>query len=303
MKGGAKVFITLVIISYSISIFGLTRQEVITEAEKYTQKPYGWEVQERNILDVKDHSGNTTTFPAVSGTDGYDDRGWKWDSKNEKWKYSTNYWPYEVGESYTGEAYAYGGKEWCKGNDTYTDFEKKIKQETPYINQKWIAGRQSSDSLPAGYNGYAGIDCSALVSKAWRSTRLGTSTIPKYCIEVAPCELKKGDALNWDGKGHVVLFADEKLPGTSGTITIIEAATWKYNESENTMRVVKETGVEFKVVDNNLWLKYKSYTGDPFEKHIPYSIFPQFSNELPKTVVTDKTPPISCKIEGSGTIY
>jgi hypothetical protein len=114
---------------------------------------------------------------------------------------------FELNQRVTGVAYDWGGM------DTIAAFDRKI-----------AAGQAAGSHQQQGVSQCtAGVDCSGLVSLAWRQTKkFGTSGIDEIA---APLQidvltgLQKGDALNRAGS-HIVLF-DSYNP--DGSINVYEA--------------------------------------------------------------------------------
>jgi len=178
MKRGLKFLLFLILFLPSIVLGKVrTRSDVINDAMVY--KDLFWTPRVDNLLDVKhcDVYADTTTYPdrMVPGSNGIDDRAEYLYKEGDKLKcgYSTNLWPFEVGNTYTGEAYAWGGRsiygEW--GFDSPDEFSSKINS-----TERWIAGARQEDVallpnitvMPDDYKGFAGMDCSGLVSyKLW----------------------------------------------------------------------------------------------------------------------------------------
>ena len=146
-----------------IDAYAKSREGVVDDAEKYITECRQWQVTQRNIRDEK--KWDETEQKLVDGSNGYDDRGETYDEieidgmLKKIWKYDTNLWPYQKDHYYDCEAYAYGEE------DIHTVFKEKVAGSGAYTNQKWIAGKRSSDpGEVSGYNGYAGLDCSGFIS-------------------------------------------------------------------------------------------------------------------------------------------
>lgn len=270
----------------SCEVLARTRTEVInqiTQANSYLN--CSWSVKSNNILDLKNHKDNLTMNPAPDGQDGIDDRAYSWDTTNSKWIISVSNWPFRVNDNVTGEAYTWG--QW----DTSTDFDSKVKKTT----EKWIAGKRDIDTLPTGYNGFTGLDCSGFVSRCLGiSNHKSTNELQAISRNITPNEVKKGDLLFMDG--HVVMVEDEML--TDGSVDIAHAGSWRYEKAEHIRRVISES-TDYDI-DNkgNLTLRYESTHSDI--QHFPYTPFPIFSNFNLSGIIYDNTPEMSVYIR-SGT--
>ncbi len=100
------------------------------------------------------------------------------------------------GKSYTGEAYFYGG------NDSTSSFLSKM-SGGGYVPRK-----------------DAGIDCSAFVSRCWKTSRHTTATIPGIAPKIDFEHLVMGDVVNIPYK-HVMMY---HYRATSGAYVVWEAA-------------------------------------------------------------------------------
>ena len=147
-----------------------TRSDVIRDAIFYSG--YKWSPSIDNLLDIKVCYDGIGIINDSDG-DGIDDRRQVYNSSTTKCDEDTSRWPFVVGNTYTGEAYAFGGRsiygEW--GFDSPDEFSSKIN-----LIERWIAGARQEDVallpnitvMPDDYKGFAGIDCSGLVSyKFW----------------------------------------------------------------------------------------------------------------------------------------
>ncbi len=99
------------------------------------------------------------------------------------------------GKKYTGEAYYFGG------NDSTSGFLSKMK--SGYVPRK-----------------NAGIDCSAFVSRCWKTTRHWTGSIPTIAPKISWDALVMGDCFNIP-KSHVMLY---HYRAASGAYVVWEAA-------------------------------------------------------------------------------
>jgi len=204
---------------------------------------HSWACNQRNLLDTDD--------------DGVDDRP---------------SWPFAAGGGYTGEAYAWGY--W----DKPSDFGANINTEAA----SWIAGKRDVDTLPFGYAGFTGLDCSGFASRVLGlSAHNSTEELQALSILVSTSNLKAGDLLFVPG--HVVVFADAALAGNS--VSIMHAVTWSYGVSQQVRRAISES-TEFRIEDGLLYLRSKSRPGDTWEdekvQHDLYSLFPQFQDITPE---------------------
>ena len=99
------------------------------------------------------------------------------------------------GKTYTGEAY------WFGGNDSTSSFLSKM--SSGYVPRK-----------------NAGIDCSAFVSRCWKTSRHWTGSIPEIAPKVSWEGLVKGDCFNIPSS-HVMLY---HYRAASGAYVVWEAA-------------------------------------------------------------------------------
>ena|SRR5581483_11142640 len=106
----------------------------------------------------------------------------------------------------TGVAYDWGG------DDDIAAFQAKL-------NRGFAAGSHQSEGNTSCT---AGIDCSGLVSRAWRQSKRGTAQLSQVAdpiVDDALTKMKPGDALNREGH-HVVLFESY---ASDGGINVYEA--------------------------------------------------------------------------------
>lgn len=203
-------------------LFGRTRQDVLDDAAEYAA--YAWTPTQRNLLDEYTYKYSTSTldWSIARSSDGVDDRAQQYTDRYGNVHYSVAgnpaWWPFFDGQQVTGEAYAWGGwndvAKW--GADTTSTFTTRR-----LSSLKWIAGgRAGADipysgktTMPLGYRGYTGIDCSGFVGNVLDISRfasdgykLNTSTLTNFAVSVTVAELKPGDMLNNPGD-HVALFA------------------------------------------------------------------------------------------------
>ncbi|MDI6641936.1 MAG: hypothetical protein QME68_06480, partial [Elusimicrobiota bacterium] len=282
--------------------FARIQNEIVTEAELY--KNFTWVPSTNNILDTKDHKNNLTIKPPPDGQDGIDDRRFSWDSEKNKWIELDKNWPFIVNSTYTGEAYAWfydPNNSDLGGVDTLTRFEQKITATT----EKWIAGSRSIDTIPSGYDGFAGVDCSGFITKLWHYNdpygHLGTGLLGDYCIEIELSKMKKGDIfvkppwLDPDNIGHAILFIDWIT--TAQKAKIIHSVSKRFTDGTHVRRIIDDVAT-IKVIDQKVYIN--EYGND--RRYIPYSPFPQFSNQTPahRTSIDTTRAPISCVLE-SGT--
>ncbi len=276
MSKGVKLFCWLLLLLNSAA-FARTRDEVLADAMVYRAFP--WTPTERNILDSY-NLFRDSYVPLASlqvSTDGIDDRFFKWNAQvtPPRWEYSESNWPFVVGSTVTGEAYAFG--HW----DTTGTFKSRL----GLTDKKWIAGRRGigsptyAEPVPAGYDGFSGLDCSGYLSELLGLSRHHyTTELKALALKISTADVKAGDWLfRVPTPAHVVLTGD-KLEG--GTVGIYHAGSWRYQVSEFAMRTVSESA-EYRIENDDLYLRYKSKSGDTWEleriEHEAYSPFPQFA--------------------------
>lgn len=126
-----------------------------------------------------------------------------WDFTKLTWVSPVTYDPpqndglvFHAGSTYTGEAY------WFGGNDSIPSFVDKMKHGG-YVPRKT-----------------AGIDCSAFVSRCWKTSRHTTATIPGIAAKVSWDHLVMGDCFNIESS-HVMLYHYRM---SSGAYVVWEAA-------------------------------------------------------------------------------
>lgn len=105
------------------------------------------------------------------------------------------YSDYQVGQTYTGMAYEWGG--W----DTTPLFLTNL------ANGLRAGSHSDNDCIPWGDPPWAtGEDCSGLVSRAWQLPyKHSTSMFPDICDTIPMDSLQPGDILDWPGH-HSVIF-------------------------------------------------------------------------------------------------
>lgn len=125
-----------------------------------------------------------------------------WDHTHLMWVSPVTYDPpqnsglvFHAGTTYTGEAY------WFGGNDSIPSFVSKM--HGGYVPRKT-----------------AGIDCSAFVSRCWKTSRHVTATIPDIAPKVSFDHLVMGDCFNIPSS-HVMLY---HYRASSGAYVVWEAA-------------------------------------------------------------------------------
>ena len=153
------LFISLLfvfIVSFTDVVYSRTRNDFVQSAQVYINTQ--WTCVKNNLLDLYDNetlpedtnfSFSLNLTSSTKRSDGIDDRKGNPSSDSR--------WPFNKDQTYTGMAYAYGGM------DTPSGFATKLAS-----SQKYIAGARDVDHrqhAPEGYAGYAGIDCSGLVSR------------------------------------------------------------------------------------------------------------------------------------------
>ncbi len=192
--------------------------------------------------------------------------------------------PFGIGNTYTGEAYVWGGFDRFGGNEQFGNGSWINKGLTfperilfPFCPGGYNTGPYGSPTAPTNL---AGIDCSGYVTRClgietsfhpYNTMSLWSSGI---ALVIDYSELKPGDILDNPGD-HVVLYASGELVGN-----------WHIYESSPP------------IVTFGSFL-YNSYN------YIPLSIFPQFSNPTPAAgeVVDDvQTLDICLEIKVSGTL-
>lgn len=268
-KNLIRVLITITLIILKINMEAKTRDEVIEEGFQYVN--FGWRVvSSSNILDIYTYNddGSSEYKP-----DNIDDRAQAhYDSQRKIWLYSKNgnrnWWPFEVGGTYTGEAYAWGL--W----DSVNEFSGKINS-----GEKWIAGRREEDLLPAGYRGFGGIDCSGFVSRVWG---LGgyyySGKLPSFSIMINKDKIKAGDILNKVGV-HSIIFK-EWISTENMTAKVIHATGWSIKNPTHMRRVVMDELQMAQKEDGNIYIYWpttkKEEPYDNWHLYNFYSAFPQF---------------------------
>lgn len=282
-KARFYIFVVGAVLFHPAQCFALTRNNVLDSAAAYAGM--GWVVGENNILDVYNHVNSTSPVP-MPGSDGRDDRAYTWDVKNSTWVYSTRNWPFEVCSTctYHGEAYAWGGwndvAKW--GADTTSTFTTRR-----LSSLKWIAGGRAGvdipysgkTTMPLGYRGYTGIDCSGFVGNVLEISRfasdgykLNTSTLTNYAVSVTVAELKPGDMLNNPG-AHVALFAG--WINKPFTARIIHASYKNFSKNQYEYHVTEDSAT---ITGSGVSKTLFARTADGY---YPFSFFPQFRWSAP----------------------
>jgi hypothetical protein len=196
----------------------LSGPQIVVEARKYLDQ--AWEYRP----------------PAAQGEMEQEDDGvyrWYVGTVDHKWVQPAHHRGLAAGAKLRGLAYNFGGV------DTPAAFSAKLKQGAP-------AGQlgdpinlpESRCDADAPFTATAGLDCSALLARAWRfdpcsggqrafSTRSFEKPHPAICP--APVRsfsaLKEGDAINFAGS-HVVIFLRTEAPdGASKMVRVIESAS------------------------------------------------------------------------------
>jgi hypothetical protein len=265
-----------------------TRQQVINDAASYAA--YSWTVGASNLLDTKTYIENGTAVPDISTNtpDGVDDRAQQYTDRYGNVHYSVAgnpaWWPFFDGDTVDGEAYAWGGwndvAKW--GADTTSTFTTRR-----LSSLKWIAGGRAGvdipysgkTTMPLGYRGYTGIDCSGFVGNvldisrfASDSYKLNTSTLTNYAVSVTVAELKPGDMLNNPGD-HVALFAG--WINKPYTAKIIHASYKNFFRNKYEYHVSTDIAT---VTGNDVGNTLLARTAD---NYYPFSFFPQFRWSAP----------------------
>jgi hypothetical protein len=273
MSQKLKLFFSFLLFGNTL-LFARTREEVIADGIVYSD--FSWSISQRNILDVFDQVNNSTV-PLTAlprGSDGIDDRFFTWNAKATppRWEYKKSNWPFVVGESVTGEAYAFGL--W----DTTTTYTTKLSANK-------IAGARANDTdansdriLDTGAEDrFTGIDCSGFVARVWgiTSTKIrdkpGTPTLAtnNYALLIATEDLKSGDILLRTG-AHVIVVNEIYI----SSVNVIHATPNKFSSGDKVQRVSTETIRIISSKRNSLELRDETYKGE--FKYSAYSAFPQF---------------------------
>src|SRR3989339_1769324 len=247
-----------------------TRSDFIDGLKPYVET--SWTCNANNLLDL--YINQTLPFDkfdlldienikAVELSDTFDDR--RGINKNPY------YWPYYLNmPTVHGLAYAFGGM------DSPEQFNLKIKS-----SGKYIAGAREADywaGVPGVYAGYAGIDCSGLVSRLVGITDINkkwgvqNGDISYYCMQKNAAKIEPGDLLVYKTYKHVVICGDGD---PNSQLTIYQATPNKYSDGEHVRRVVCEN-VSSRVVDNGIMLTDKL--------HYVYTPFPLFDSIYPSGV-------------------
>jgi len=232
--------------------FAITRENVLIDAAAYRAFP--WKPETKNILDSY-NLFRDSYVPLASlqvSTDGIDDRFFEWNDKATppRWEYSKSNWPFEVCSTctYRGEVYTWGG--W-KGNlkwgaDTTGEFYDRLHD----TSDKWIAGGRKGieipvsgeTKVPAGYRGYAGIDCSGFVGNALDINKFAadkykfnSTQLIGNSVRISTSDVKLGDFVGRDGD-HVALFVE--WIDAPRTARIIHASYKHFSEGDYKYRVV-----------------------------------------------------------------
>ncbi|NLH38987.1 MAG: hypothetical protein GX445_02870, partial [Elusimicrobia bacterium] len=185
-----KYFLLFLILFLPSTSEGRTREEVITDAITYST--YSWTPTQNNLLDIERCTDGVGKTNDPNG-DGIDDRRQVYSTTTKECSEYSSYWPFEVCSTctYTGEAYAFS--HW----DTTTTFNNRIES-----GNRWIAGRRGigtpavPETLPSGYNGFIGIDCSGLVSRVLSLNNYNyTGSLINLMLPISTSSVKRGDLL------------------------------------------------------------------------------------------------------------
>jgi hypothetical protein len=190
--------------------------QIVAEARRYLDLPWQY------------HRPAAPMTPKGEGT--YD---WQVDGKPHVWVQPAHQRGIAEGTRWRGLAYNYGGI------DTPSMFLAKMRQGAP-------AGHLGAPILAPGdgcapdapFTATAGIDCSALLGRAWKidlgcvpQKRFSTSSFKTAHEAICPAPvpsfaaLKEGDAINMAGN-HVVIFLRTEAPdGASKMVRVIESAS------------------------------------------------------------------------------
>ena len=248
------VLAVIILIMETNMLSARTRREVVDSVLPYKDKT--WVCDNRNLYDRYDNNSlpleQEFTEKIASDnnariqSDGKDDRRGNPESNIR--------WPFYVGMPQvkgTGLAYAYG----CM--DSPEEFDLKIRS-----SDKYIAGARMIDHnpaigiplLPPGYAGYAGIDCSGLVSRLVGITDINkkwgvqNGDISYYCMQKNAAKIEPGDLLVYKTYKHVVICGDGD---PNSQLTIYQATPNKYSDGEHVRRVVCES-VSSRVVEEKV---------------------------------------------------
>jgi hypothetical protein len=196
----------------------LSGPQIVAEARKYLDQ--AWEYRPPSALGDMTRVGDGVYR-------------WRVGTADYNWVQPAHHRGRAAGTRLRGLAYNFGGV------DTPATFLAKLKQAVP-------AGQLGDPiSLPgsrcegdAPFTATAGLDCSALLARAWRfdpcsggqrafSTRSFEKPHPAICAAPVPSfsGLKEGDAINFAGS-HVVIFLRTEAPdGASKMVRVIESAS------------------------------------------------------------------------------
>jgi hypothetical protein len=268
MKNALKVIFLIIV--FSGNIFARTRAEVVNDANNYAS--YRWSVSGSNILDTKTYKyvGNQIIV-TTSSPDNIDDRSQE-SIIDDEVRYSTagnrSWWPYFIDDNVQGEGYAWGGwkdnpfRQW--GADTTTTFESRLSSAN-----RWIAGARKGDTLPNGYYGFTGIDCSGFITRVigFKGYHYSTGELITYALSISTDNLKVGDILDKAGD-HVVLYNGWIEKGR--TARIIHSSYKNFSRNEYVYRVNEDSAT----ISGSCVSKTLCAMSD--KKYYPYSLFPQF---------------------------
>jgi hypothetical protein len=288
MKRGLKFLLFLILFLPSIVLGKVrTRSDVINDAMVY--KDLFWTPRVDNLLDVKhcDVYADTTTYPdrMVPGSNGIDDRAEYLYKEGYKLKcgHSTNLWPFEVGNTYTGEAYAWGYGHHVTFEMRPVGATYPYKSFEEYLSEGRVAGARKGerdrDGVLIGDLGnnddFTGIDCSGFITRVWgiKDYHYGTGLLPAYSIRISPDKLKAGDILLRIGS-HAILVNEIY----DSSVNVIHAVVNRFSDGVKVQRVINEN-IQVEKIDEEeeVWLIDKTY-GRSFP-YKTYSAFPQFEWE------------------------
>lgn len=233
------------------SLCALTREEIISTAQSYANE--SWDCNEWNI-EPKPRAPTIDRRPN---------------------------WPFSAGNSYPGIPYGYG----CK--DSKDAFKNKIAISGE--GENYIGGKDKLEiekDFKGTIKGYAGIDCSGLVSYAYGRTGAqmwGTQTLPASFVQIEdPHAIEKGDVLSWYDY-HCMLYESGNI---DGTINTYHAVTGAFGSSKRVQRVIFDENIQSKVDRGLVILKCQSADSSerPFKAYTAAPVF--LNNVYPSKQIT-----------------
>jgi len=263
--------ILLIELFLTTTVFCRSRNDFISAAWPYLT--LSWSSTADNLYDIKKFDPMISTSTFVPGKNYYDDRGEY--IRNGTPGFSTALWPFEKDHTYTGMAYAYGGM------DTPSGFATKLAS-----SQKYIAGARDVDHrqhAPEGYAGYAGIDCSGLVSRLVgindQSLRWNVANgVVNFCVKIDANNMGQGDLLVNNSHKHVVVYTGGN---PRSNVSITHAVPNLYSDGRHVRSVVSET-VASSIVDTDVFIQVNQNGHVISKQHYVYSPFPQIFSRYPE---------------------